>query len=496
MSEAGRNGLVGYSVEYGILQPVEFMKTVAARLAFRIALLLAMCVAQAGQLHAQHSPQAQQAPQAPSDSAIRAILKERVDAGRFSGIAVGIVPRGGVRRVVTYGPNAGVQPFDGHSVFEIGSITKTFTSAILADMVKKGEVKLDDPVEQYLPTGTKIPERDGKKITLLDLATHSSGLPRMPDNMKPKDPENPYADYTPQQMYAFLGGYTLPRGVGEKYEYSNLAVGLLGQALSRRAGTDYETLVTTRILKPLGMNDTRITLNASMQSRLAPGHTETGKPAKNWDLPTFAGAGALRSTVSDMLTYIAANADSTSEPLGATLAMTHSERRFGGSANVTMGLNWHRLRSPAGRVYIWHNGGTGGYRTFTGYDEQTGLGVVVLSNTAQGVDDIGLHLLDAAFPLQPLPKAHTAIMLDEVALEKFVGIYDLAPTFAITIVRAGAQLTAQATGQGVFPIFPEAALEFFAKVTELTITFTNDAGGVVTGLVLHQGGANQSAKKR
>jgi D-alanyl-D-alanine-carboxypeptidase/D-alanyl-D-alanine-endopeptidase len=463
------------------------MRPFTANSLVRRALLLAICAANTSPLRAQ---------QAPTDSAIRAIIKERVDAGRFAGIAVGIVPRGGARRVVAYGPNAGVQPFDGNSVFEIGSITKTFTSAILADMVKKGEVKLDDPVEKYLPAGTKIPERDGKKITLLDLATQSSGLPRMPDNFKPSDAENPYADYSAQQMYAFLGGYTLPRGIGEKYEYSNLGVGLLGQALSRRAGTDYETLVTSRVLKPLGMNDSRITLNASMQARLAPGHTDTGKPAKNWDLPTFAGAGALRSTVNDMLTYIAANADSTSKPLGATLALTHSERRPAGSPNMTIGLNWHRVRSPTGKVYVWHNGGTGGYRTFTGYDEQTGLGVVVLSNTAQSVDDIGLHLLDATFPLQPLPKAHVAITLDEDALEKFVGVYDLAPTFAITIARAGAQLTAQATGQGTFPIFPEGRSEFFAKVTELTITFSYDAGGAVTGLILHQGGANNVAKRR
>jgi hypothetical protein len=122
--------------------------------------------------------------------------------------------------------------------------------------------------------------------------------------------------------------------------------------------------------------------------------------------------------------------------------------------------------------------------------------VVVLSNTAQSVDDIGLHLLDATFPLQPLPKAHVAITLDEDALEKFVGVYDLAPTFAITIARAGAQLTAQATGQGTFPIFPEGRSEFFAKVTELTITFSYDAGGAVTGLILHQGGANNVAKRR
>jgi D-alanyl-D-alanine-carboxypeptidase/D-alanyl-D-alanine-endopeptidase len=465
------------------------MQTAAAGSLFRRMFLLALCAMYAGPVRAQP------APSAPSDSAIRAVIKERVDAGRFAGIAVGIVPRGGARRVVAYGPNAGVQPYDGNTVFEIGSITKTFTSAILADMVKKGEVKLDDPVEKYLPAGTKVPERDGKKITLLDLATQSSGLPRMPDNFKPSDPENPYADYSTQQMYAFLGGYTLPRGIGENYEYSNLGVGLLGQALSRRAGTDYETLVTSRVLKPLGMNDTRITLNASMQSRLAPGHTDTGKPAKNWDLPTFAGAGALRSTVNDMLTYIAANADSTSKPLGATLALTHSERRAAGSPNMTIGLNWHRVRSPTGKVYVWHNGGTGGYRTFTGYDEQTGLGVVVLSNTSNGVDEIGLHILDPSFPLPPIPKPHTEISLPGTTLQKFVGEYQLAPNFVITIARVGAQLTAQATGQGAFLIFPERDTEFFAKVTELTVTFTTDASGSVTGLVLHQGGANRSAQK-
>jgi D-alanyl-D-alanine-carboxypeptidase/D-alanyl-D-alanine-endopeptidase len=466
-------------------RPLRFLASAAVGTAFVVGI--------AAPAQAQAQAQAQQTP---SDSVVRAIIQERVDAGRFAGIAVGIVPRGGARRVITYGPNAGVRPFDGNSVFEIGSITKTFTASILADMVKKGEVKLDDPVEQYLPAGTKIPSRDGRKITLLDLAVQNSGLPRMPDNFKPKDPDNPYADYTTQQLYDFLASYTLPRGVGEKYEYSNLAVGLLGQALSNRAGTSYETLVTERVLTPLGMIDTRITLSPAMQSRLAPGHADSGKPAKNWDLPTFAGAGALRSTVNDMLTYIAANADSSSMPLGPTMAMTHAERSAGLAANITIGLIWNRLRGPSGNVMVWHNGGTGGYRTFTGYNERTGLGVVVLSNTSQSVDDIGLHLLDATFPLQPLPKPHAAIMLDEAALDKFIGMYDLAPNFTITIARTGAQLSAQATGQGAFPIFPEGKSEFFAKVTELTMTFTYDESGVVSGMVVHQGGANNAGKKR
>ncbi len=434
--------------------------------------------------------------QSPSDSVVRAILKERVDAGRFAGVVVGLVSRDGARRVIAYGPNAGVQPFDGKSVFEIGSITKTFTAAILADMVKKGEVSLDDPVAKYLPSGTIVPERDGKKITLLDLATQSSGLPSLPSNFAPKDRENPYADYTPQQLRDFLKGYTLTRAIGEKYEYSNLGVGLLGQALAFRAGTDYETLVTKRVLKPLGMKDTHITLTPSLQNRLAPGHSPSGAAARNWDLPTFAGAGALRSTVNDMLTYIHANADSTSKPLGATLAMTHGLRRSAGSPVMTIGLNWHRLKGPNGNTLVWHNGGTGGYRTFTGYSEATGEGVAVLANTSNSVDDIGMHLLDATLPLPPLPKPRTEITLPAEVLDRYVGTFTMTPAFSIVITREATQLFLQATDQPRFPLFAEKEDAFFLKVVDAQVTFTKDSTGAVSGLVLHQNGGHMPAKKK
>jgi CubicO group peptidase (beta-lactamase class C family) len=318
----------------------------------------------------------------------------------------------------------------------------------------------------------------------------------MPDNMKPKDPDNPYADYTTGQMYSFLAGYTLPRAIGEKYEYSNLGVGLLGQALSYRAGKPYEVLVTERVLRPLGMNDTRITLTPSMTARLAPGHTDKNVLTKNWDLPTFAGAGALRSTVNDMLTYIAANADSTSTPLGPTLAFTHSQRRAGPAPQTTLGLNWHRTRSPVGRTVVWHNGGTGGYRTFTGYDEQTGLGVVVLSNTSQSVDEIGMHMLDASFPLPPLPKPRKEITLPESTLERYVGVYDLVPNFSLTVTREGGKLFVAGTGQPAFEVFAEAPDEFFLKAVDAQLSFVKDATGAVTSLVLHQNGMNQPGKKR
>lgn len=138
----------------------------------------------------------------------------------------------------------------------------------------------------------KVPTRNGRQITLLDLATHTSGLPRLPDNFSPKNADNPYADYTVEQMYAFLSGYTLPRDIGATYEYSNLGSGLMGHLLARNDGTNYEALVLERICRPLGMTNTQVVLTPGLKARLATGHNAAGERVSNWDLPTLAGAGA------------------------------------------------------------------------------------------------------------------------------------------------------------------------------------------------------------
>ena len=193
---------------------------------------------------------------APSDAEIRQILVNRIDKEKQGvGIVIGVIDAKG-QRVVAYGSleKGNKQPLDGDTLFEIGSITKVFTSLLLADMAQRGEVRLDDPISKYVPATAKIPERGGKKITLVDLATHTSGLPRMPANFNPKDPANPYIDYTDDQLYAFLSSYELTRDVGIKFVYSNLGFGLLGQGLARRNGTDYEALVETRICEPLGID--------------------------------------------------------------------------------------------------------------------------------------------------------------------------------------------------------------------------------------------------
>jgi CubicO group peptidase (beta-lactamase class C family) len=154
--------------------------------------------------------------------------------------------------------------------------------------VQKSEVALTDPVSKFLPPTVKIPERNGRKITLQDLSTQSSGLPRMPSNFTPKDMTNPYADYSVEQLYQFLSGYELTRDIGEKYEYSNLGVGLLGHALSLRAGTSYEALVKARITGPLGMTSTSIALTPDMKARFAVGHDGDLKAVSAWDIPTLA----------------------------------------------------------------------------------------------------------------------------------------------------------------------------------------------------------------
>ena len=422
------------------------------------------------------------------DAEIERILAERIDQQHQSvGIVAGVIEPGG-RRIVGHGSLAkgDKRPLDGDTVFEIGSVTKVFTSLLLADMVRRGEVALTDPVAKYLPADVKVPERGSAKITLQQLAMHTSALPRLPSNLNPKDVNNPYADYTVQQLYEFLSSAELTRDPGSRYEYSNLGVGLLGHALARRAGTDYETLVWRRILGPLGMTSTGITLSESMKKRLATGHKETLEPALNWDLPALAGAGALRSTANDLLTFLAANLGDTKTALAAPMAAMLVPRHATDTPGTEVALGWHISKIGEHEI-VWHSGGTGGYRSFMGFDPQRRIGAVVLSNasTNAGVDDIGRHLLAGA----SLPKTRKEVKIDPKLFDRYTGRYELEPNVLFTITRDDEHLYAQLTGQPRFEIFPESERDFFYKVVDAQITF------VENGLVLHQNGRNQPAKR-
>jgi serine-type D-Ala-D-Ala carboxypeptidase/endopeptidase len=351
----------------------------------------------------------------PPDSTLQVLLQQLVNGHGVRGVVVGLLDENGTRRVIAHGdPGPGTLPLDGESVFEIGSMTKVFTGLLLAHMVRRGEVELTDRAADLLPRDVRVPGRNGKPITLLDLTTHFSGLPMNPTNGPRVEPhENPYVDYTVSRMYEFLSSYELPRDPGDAAEYSNIGVALLGHALSLRAGmTTYDALVSDRILRPLGMTHTAVTLTPQMRAHLVRGHDRAGGPVANWDLSALAGMGGLSSTANDMLTFAAANLSP--EDTNLTLAMRLAHRGLRQAEGFAypgipiafnegrIGFNWFNSR-PGERRITWTVGLTGGYSSFLGLDIEARRAVVVLTNTGlNNVDYFGFHLLD---PTVPLPEA-------------------------------------------------------------------------------------------
>lgn len=409
---------------------------------------------------------------------VEAAARERISAGTYQTLVFGIVD-GDRSEVATFGKLDDGKAPDGDTIYEIGSITKTFTATLLAQSVLAGRVRLETPVAQLLPD-FQIPSRGGIKITLAELGTQHSALPRLPTNLRPKDAGDPYADYDAAKLKAFLAGYQLTRDPGATYEYSNLGFGLLGYVLAQSERTPYGDLIEQRILKPLGMQSSGTVLRDAMRAHLAPGHNNRGEVAKNWHMDALAGAGAIHSTANDMLRYLRANMGLDQSPLAEAMKLAQ-EPRSEMSKTMRIGLAWMTTR----KGIIWHNGETEGYRSFIGFTADRRRGVIVLSNTDAYLDDLGFATLDPEARLLP---ATQAIVLPNASLDEYVGTYKVGDQLLLKIFRSNDQLLLQKTGQGPIPIFPSAADEFFAKAARASASFTRDPGGVVNGLVLHQNG--------
>lgn len=422
----------------------------------------------------------------PARASIATILQERIAQRPGAGMVVATID-GDFSDSVAAG-----EGFDGDTVFEIGSMTKVFTSHLLAQMVLDGTVSLDDPVALYLPESAAMPERGGAQITLRNLSHHDSGLPRLPDNLAPADMANPYVDYGEAQLLEFLADYELTRDIGSEVEYSNLGVGLLGYALARAEGTDYATLLQRRILDPLGMDDTGIAFDADMKERYAVPLDGYLRPTSAWDLAILAGAGGMSSTGEDIAKFLAASLDYDSPIAEATRLMASETRPAPG---YTAGLGWGLRSTPMGPIAA-HGGGTGGFRSHMAVQPATGRAVVVLTNTAldPAARDISLHLLIGA-PLEEVgsvPTAPEQIERDEVALilqqlDRVVGTYRFAPGLDMVITRAGDGLKAAITGQGALPIYPSTPLAFFWRAVNAEIEFL-EQDGKITGAKFMQDG--------
>jgi serine-type D-Ala-D-Ala carboxypeptidase/endopeptidase len=439
---------------------------------------------------------------AQTDDELRKIFRDHIEMENAGSSVVMVEVSEKGTRYISYGKlnkDASSSNADEKTIYEIGSITKVFTGILLAEAIRLGEVKLDDPISKHLPKSVKTPTFNNKEITLLDLATHTSGLPRLPDNFAPKDALNPYVDYTSQNLYDFLAKYKLTREISTKYDYSNLGVGLLGHILSLKAKMTFEQLITTRILKPLKMTDTSIDFPTAKNMRHAQGLDENNDAASNWTFDALAGAGALRTTATDMAKFISANLELTTTPLSTSFTEVRKVLRQGQSAKVKIGLCWNNV-DLFGTETFWHGGGTGGFTSYLAIAPSKNKGVFLVrnwggANGAAVLESVAFNSIESKFPITKAnpPKVETS--LSEEILEKYVGEYQIAPTFSIAVTREGKQLFAQATGQGKFELFGEKEDEFFAKVTAISISFKKDESGKISELIIHQGGRKTPAKK-
>jgi CubicO group peptidase (beta-lactamase class C family) len=419
------------------------------------------------------------------DSIARAMLperivqaaEERINAKWYPSLVIAFVD-GDKSKVASFGKLDNGKAPDGSSVYEIGSITKTFTAALLAQAILSGRVKPDSAVTELLP-GFRIPSRNGKLITVANLATQSSGLPYMPDNLAATDRGNPYADYDAARLSVFLAGYQLKRDPDEAYEYSNLGFGLLGFALTQPRS--YGSVVQAKIFQPLGMTMSGVGLTDAMRSHLATGHDRHNQGAENWTFDVLAGCGAIDSTAEDMLRYLKANMAAGKTALSPAFDLAQQPRRAVDKTE-RIGLAW--MRRPANpEDIIWHNGATFGYSSFIGFTADGKRGIVILTNISESVDDLGF----AALSDSPL-RAYKTVPLNSATLASYAGVYKVSDSGLIRIFVKNGQVYAHALGEEPIPLFPQSSDEFFTRIDGFHLIFHRKVDGGIDNLILRQTG--------
>jgi D-alanyl-D-alanine-carboxypeptidase/D-alanyl-D-alanine-endopeptidase len=378
---------------------------------------------------------------------------------------------------------ADAPPFDAR--FEIGSISKALVGVLAAEMAARGELRLDEPISALLPAGTAAPQINETPITLADLLTHTSGLPRLPAGFRPGNPANPYADLTATGVYGGLAGLRPDHPPGKQYAYSNWAFLMLSDMLARRAGQPFDVLLRTRVLAPLRMNDTRV----SGSEGLVQGRHANGQPASNWDVPAaFAGVGGIRSTVEDLGRLARAMLGDAPEDIAPSLrnALRISRDKLrDGNAQVDVAWAWHLRKRTDMAPLVFHNGMTAGFSSMLVLDIAQRRAAVVLADAAGGFDDLALRLVDGSVPMLP---PRRAVPLDLRRAQGLVGRYQLRPGFIITITLDEGRLHAQATGQSRFELLQDSRGDYYALVADIVMRFRRAADGRAEALTLFQGG--------
>ncbi|HBC87235.1 MAG TPA: hypothetical protein DCZ94_09795 [Lentisphaeria bacterium] len=429
-------------------------------------------------------------------------VRARIDQGWAPSIIIGVVDADG-SRYFAYGNTKfkDGKPVDQHSVFEIGSITKLFTALALADMVVKEEVALDDPVQRYLPDHVHVPKSGTKEITLRLLATHFSGLPSILPNFVPRDPHAPYPYmiYDKDKLIECLNGYSLTRDPGTKFEYSNFGMRLLGIALAHHDGVPYEDMLRRRVLTPLGMTSTMVALTPEAETRLAIG-SQDGHPVPNCYLGEVAGSGGLRSNAKDMTKFLSAAMGLTKTTLYPAFQLAETPI-FDVMPDYCFGLAWCIRKYASGHI-LSHDGGTGGYRSIVIFDKVKSVGVVVLTNSTENINEIANHMIDPTTQLAPV---RTVMKISSVEMKAYVGRYKLTPTITIAVTCQEDILLFQSIGDKIFPgadpeelirLWAKAPDEFYFHRAPATVSFTRGDDRRVTALILHHDKTDKLAERQ
>jgi CubicO group peptidase (beta-lactamase class C family) len=392
-----------------------------------------------------------------TDTELRKVVDQRLHGDRTGAcMAVAVIEKDAVARTFACADDKDVARIDANSAFEIGSVSKTMTAALLADLIGQGKASLDDPLADYLPTGTKVPAFEGKKILLRHVVTHTSGLPALPARLGATDMNDPYVNLTEDALLASLGDATLSAAPGTKFEYSNFASMVLSYAVAHRAGEDYETLIRQRLFAPLKMDSAYIKqLPAGV--RAAQGHSPNGKAVPAWNFSTnLAGVGGVRATLDDMVDYVQGELGKPAVSITPALKLSQQEV----SKTPPMAMNW-MLMPVAGRTVHVHEGGTGGFSSFVAFDTARQRGVVILSDTTWNslgsLGTLGLYLVDESFPLG---KPRKAVKPPADLLEGLAGDYRVG-AMKMKLSRKDGALVIQAEGQPAYTMAYDDAGDFY-----------------------------------
>lgn len=402
---------------------------------------------------------------------VEAQVQPFLDAELVTGLVVGLYDAGKTE-IYGFGRGPGGRPPDGTTLFELGPITNVYTALVLADAVQRREVEFDTPIAALLPPGVTVPIRDKIAITLRQLALHSSGLPRQPPSVTARGAApDPYAGYGESALFNDLIHTDLEATPGTQISYSPYGAGLLGFALGRKLGGGYAKVLADRVLRPLGLEDSFVGVPAALAARRAAGTTEDLTAAPPWTYDALAGAGAVVSTARDQLRLVDAEVGAAT---GSTAVLRRAMRLTQEPAlartGPNEGLGW--LIDGAGRY--WHNGGTGGFHAFVGFDPKSRRGVVLLAATATSLID---RLADPMYKVLEGAAPPPAKLAGAAELAAFAGSYDLGGT-PLQVVVEGKRLYLAVPGEPRHRMAPLSDHEFWIEALQSLTAFENDGDKV------------------